>query len=93
MENRMIQAQQEVNLDKIFTRLIAKELNVEESKVTVEFIRQQREKTIYPNIRYNVGSAYGGYDHEGLLFLTRNEFKEIGKMVDEFMLEIYNSPN
>lgn len=81
----------EESLDSIFTRLIAAKDNVDQKEVTVEYIRQQREKLIYPNVRYNVGSTYGGYDHDGLLFLTRNELKDIGELIDEFMLEVYES--
>ena len=78
----------EESLDSIFTRLIAKKDNITEQGVTVDYISQQREKLIYPNVRYEVGSTYGGYDHDGLLFLTQNELAAIGELISELMKEL-----
>ena len=69
-------------LEDRFNRIIAKLDNISEQDVTVEYIRQQREKIIYPTTRFDSGSEYGGYDGKGLKFLTRNEFDELERKVN-----------
>jgi hypothetical protein len=75
------------SLDSLFTRLIAEKEGVATEKITVEYIRQQREKRFYPFMRYDIGCDYGGYDDD-LHFYTRDEFDEIEKKVDEVMSHI-----
>ena len=62
-------------------RLVAEMDCIDEKDITVEYIRQQREKFLYPTVRY--------YE-EGLVSLTRNEFEEMETRVNEKQKEILN---
>ena len=42
----------------MLTRLIAEKDKTEPKAITIKYIRQQREKLIYPNARHNIGSNY-----------------------------------
>ena len=70
------------SLDSYLTRKIVEMDGVEPEDVTVEYIRQQREKKIYPNTRYDVP--------EGLISLTRNEWNRLEAHVDEIMKRLTN---
>ena len=73
-----------VDLDRIFRERIAELDGVKPEEVTVEYIRQQREKRIYPDARFNIYSSYvcGGI---GLAHFTRNELNRVERGVDEIM--------
>lgn len=72
-------------LEVLITRLIAEQEGIPEEKVTVEYIREQREKRFYPNTRYNIGSDYGGYDAVGLKFSTIQELLDLESRADKFL--------
>ncbi|MFH1787224.1 MAG: hypothetical protein ABH811_00305 [archaeon] len=56
--------------------LIAKAEGINPEDVTVTYIHEQREKNIYPNVRYDCP--------EELILMTRNEFDELEKAVWEW---------
>jgi len=66
-------------LEDLFNGLIAEKDGIQKSEVTVEYIKKQREKKFYPTTRYNIGTDYGGYDHTGLKFMTRQEIDNLIK--------------
>ncbi|MBR9701426.1 hypothetical protein GOV13_00725 [Candidatus Pacearchaeota archaeon] len=65
------------DLETFFINEIAKIDGVKPEEVTVEYIRQQRVKRIYPNTRFKPG--YGLYSFTG------NEWDKIEVLADEFM--------
>ena len=70
------------DLGTLFTRKIAEMEGIPVEKVTVEYIRQQREKRIYPNIKYEAPL--------GLWFFTGKELDRIEFLNDEFMNNLDN---
>ena len=66
-------------LEKWLTRLIAKQEGVPEEWVTCEWIHEQREKRIYPTVRY---------EEAGLISLTREEWEKLERDVDEKLEEL-----
>ncbi len=73
------------DLDSLFIKLIAEKDNVKPEKVTVEYIHEQREKKVYPKMRYEIGTDYSGYNETGLTFLSGEEFDEIEREANKFL--------
>jgi len=71
-----------VSLDELLNHLISFQEGITPGEVTVEYIRDQREKRFYPKVRYEIGTDYGGYDLTGLTVKTRNEFDEIERSIE-----------
>lgn len=67
----------EESLGSLFSKLISEQEGVEQKDVTPDYILEQREKKIYPNQTFDLGSRDGGYDGFGLTFLTRKEIEKI----------------
>lgn len=42
-------------------------------RVTTVYIQTQREKLVYPKMRLELGTKYGGYNSRDLKFLSRDE--------------------
>lgn len=72
-----------VPLSDLLTRLIADSDSVSEAQVTVEYIQNRREKAIYPETRYHIGSDYGGYHNHHLEVMTRDELDKLAHQVDD----------
>jgi len=53
--------------------------------ITVEYIRSERRRRLYPKIRYKIHSPYGGYGHSGVRSVTREEIAAIAKDVEDRM--------
>ena len=70
------------DLGTLFARKIAEMEGIPVEEVTVEYILQQREKRIYPNINYEAPL--------GLWFFTRKELDRIEFLNDEFMNNLDN---
>jgi len=66
------------NIETYLTRLISEADGVRPEEVTVEYIRQQREKRIYPDTRFEPTDY-------GLFSFTRRELDKIEMLADEFM--------
>ncbi len=75
-------------LDDFLKRRIAAKEGIAPEQVTPEYIQERREEQIYPDIRYEIGSDYGGYDTVGLKFRTRHELDEIERDVDEALAKL-----
>lgn len=73
------------NLGQYLTQLIAAADAVRPEEVTPEYIHEQRETRIYPHVRYNLGSDYGGYCSDGLEFLTVEEFNRLRQEIDSYL--------
>lgn len=73
-EEARVRARQE--LDRFFREKIAERDQIPADEVTTEYIRKERERKFYPNLRYDIGSNYGGYSGVGLHFSTRHEIEE-----------------
>jgi hypothetical protein len=71
------------SLDELLSELIAENDGVAPNAVTPAYIREKREKEIYPVVRYEVGSAYGGYATDGLTVSTRNELEALAERVEK----------
>lgn len=70
-------------LEKYFERLIAKKESVRPEDVTEEYIRNERSRKIYPVVRYDIDSNYGGYCSTGLMVLTRDEIKNATSQMEQ----------
>ncbi|MHB9075689.1 MAG: hypothetical protein ACYC6G_19465 [Desulfobaccales bacterium] len=79
----------EESLKSFFSRLIAANDKVKESDISVDYIRKKREESLYPYVRINHGSDYGGYEHLGLISLSTQELNLIGSKVEDIMQDIY----
>jgi hypothetical protein len=79
----------EESLGSFFARLIADNDKVKESDVTVDYVLKKRKESLYPHVRINHGSDYGGYEHLGLSSLSKEELDLIGSKVDDIMQDIY----
>lgn len=66
-----------------FRRLIAARAGISPEEVTPEYILKQRELTVYPNTRFDIHSAYGGYQGQHLMVLTRNEIEELAQKTEK----------
>jgi hypothetical protein len=60
-------------LDELLTQLIANADGVPPERVTTVYIQTQREKLVYPKMKFELGSKYGGYNSRDLKFLSRDE--------------------
>jgi hypothetical protein len=69
-------------LGDVLDRLIADADGIRPDQVTEAHILKQRETKIYPRLRYNIPSEYGGYDLTGLEVNTRSELNEREARVD-----------
>lgn len=87
----ILEKYKDASLNDVLTHLISEQDGVPPEKVTVEYIREQREKRIYRTARYNIGSDYGGYGTEGLQFLTHEELDAIEQRSVAMMKEIFGS--
>lgn len=88
MNNFYKRDREKESLESYLTRLIAKTDNIREEDVTVEYIEKQRNQLIYPEVRHEIGSDYGGYDGSGLTFYTRRELDEMEESVDSRLREL-----
>ena len=75
------------SLDDFLTCLIANHDQVPPARVTVEYIRNERAKRVYPTARYENGTKYGGYSTTGLTFRTMAERQAIAEEVDRRLAE------
>lgn len=82
-ELALIREIRDLPLREYFKHLIAAQEGILPEDVTSEYILKQRQDLIYPTGRYDVHSAYGGYQGSHLAFLTRNEVDELAREVDE----------
>jgi hypothetical protein len=73
----------EDGLEKYLERLIAEREHVRPEQVTEEYIRNERARKIYPNVRYETDSGYGGYCTIGLQVLTRDEIDGAARRMDD----------
>ena len=73
------------SLDEYLKRLIAERDGVKPEDVTPSYIREQREKRIYPKVRYCNCSEYGGYNLNGLEVYTREELEKKDKQATEWL--------
>jgi hypothetical protein len=73
---------QREGLERFFQRLIAARDGVRPEDVTEEYIRKQRAAVVYPNVRFEVSSRYGGYDTTSLQVLTRSEVAAVEDRVE-----------
>ena len=77
-DDQMLQGRSaQETLEQYLTRLIAAHEGIQPSQVTLEYIRNQREKLVYPDTRYDTCSNYGGYRNDGLEVLTRSEVEQL----------------
>ena len=74
---KVIQAHRGEPLAQFFCALIAARDDVPVEEVTLDYIREQREKRVYPTARYEVHSTYGGAQQHDLRQLTRQEVEKI----------------
>lgn len=72
-------------LDAYLTKLIAAQEGIDQEKITVSYIQEQREKLIYKTKRFDISSQYGGYDLTGLKVLTRQELEAIDDRANRFL--------
>ena len=63
-------------LDSFFRKKIAEKDRIRDEDVTTEYVRKERERRFYPNLRYDIGSSYGGYSGVGLHFSTLRELED-----------------
>jgi hypothetical protein len=82
-----LQNQPRQSLDEYLTCLIAIHDRVPPARVTVEYIRNERAKRVYPTARYDNGTRYGGYSTTGLTFRTMKERQAIATEVDRRLAE------
>jgi hypothetical protein len=75
-------------LEELLTRLIATQEGIRQDEVTVEYIHEQRKQHLYPTIRYDIGTEYGGYSTEGLKFFTQDELEDIEQQVDRQLAKL-----
>ena len=79
------------SLDTLLRELIAAQDDVRPEEVTLDYIREQREKRFYPSVRYDTDSRYGGYNSRRLRSLTRDELDEVAAHVTERLKEVVGS--
>ena len=73
------------SLRQYLRRRIAELDGVSPEEVTPEYIRKQREKRIYPKLKFDISSDYGGYSGEGRTFLTGEELDALDQEVDDII--------
>jgi len=71
------------SVDELQRQLIAERLGLRPEEITTEFMDRYLEEKVYPTVRFETGSALGGYDNSHLRVLTRTEFEEIRREADE----------
>lgn len=73
-------AEERENLERFVVRLIAEQENVEPDDVTLDYIRRQRDNNVYPKMRFERSSQYGGYIvHDDFVNYSRDEIKRLVK--------------
>ena len=79
----------DTKMEKKLNRLIAEIDGVEPAEdVNVDYLLENRSKRVYPIIKFDHDSEYGGYDIEGLLNLSRDDLENLDTEADEFLEEI-----
>lgn len=74
---RIFDQYRDAPLSELLGHLIANEDGVRPECVTPTYIQAQREKLVYPQMRFELGSRYGGYNTHGLTFLNRSEIEAL----------------
>lgn len=72
-------------LEKTLDNLLAKELGISPAEVSCETIHKWREEHLYPAVKYNSQSRYGGYLTQTKKIISPIEREIIRKRVDEFL--------
>lgn len=73
------------SLDVVLKQLIAARDGISPSDVTVEYIRRERKRRIYPGTRFAAGSRYGGYSTRRLRFRSRQEQARVTRAAEKIM--------
>ena len=76
---------QEEDLRAKLKRLLAEKLGVPPSEITPEFILEYRRQHIYPNMKVDFTSRYGGLNPPTHQYYTEAEIVQLQKEIDEFL--------
>ena len=69
-------------------RLVAPKLGIEPDELTPADIQHYRAEHIYPTMKLDTRSEYGGFLHQGERCLTDREIEELRTETDEFFASL-----
>ncbi len=78
-------------LEQELKKRLAEKLGVSPAEVSCDEIHKWRQKNLYPNIRYQIDSVYGGYISHKKRILSNDEIEDIKNradlLIDKFLQE------
>ena len=80
-----IDSEKSSNFSGIIEELIARDLRIDPSEVTPEFIHEWRQKHLYPNAQHGLNAKYGGYNTSGRRILSLSEIKALRESAERFI--------
>ena len=77
-----------IRLDDILDQYIASNGGIEITDINFEYIMQRRINNIYPTIKYNIDSLYGGYSTLGLAIYSKVELDRIEENAETILFDL-----
>src|ERR1051325_8839284 len=75
----------------IIEKLIAKDLGIDPSEVTPEFIHRWRQEHLYSNAQYGLNAKYGDYNGSGSKILSSSEVMDARERAERFIESLTHS--
>lgn len=70
---------------RIIEELIAKDLGIDPSEVTQEFIHRWRQEFLYPNAQHGLNTKYGSYNGSMNRILSDSEVQKMRESAERFL--------
>jgi len=76
------------DLGQFVRQLIAFELGKPTEAITLQFVVTDRAERFYPDAKYTIGSAYGGYRSDYLPVLSLRQFDALDDEIEKTLAEL-----
>jgi hypothetical protein len=76
---------EESGFSRIIEELIAKDLGIDPSEVTQEFIHRWRQEFLYPNAQHGLNTKYGSYNGSRNRILSGSEVQTLRESAERFL--------
>jgi len=77
----------------IIEKLIARDLGIDPSEVTPEFIHRWRQEHLYSNAQHGLNTKYGGYNGSGRQILSESEVQKVRESAERFIESVSKTSN